>query len=205
MSDPHALADAALYRLLMSHAAQPADALTQALAGVMSSGRTRPAAFAAPVARLPREEQQALVDSLFPGLSLRWPEGAGVEADEFDDLVSLLRAHASDADRASGWLVHAIATACMGANHLWQDMGLAHRDALNALMQRHFTSLKTRNAQNMRWKKFFYRELCVQAEVLICKSPSCAQCVDEPVCFGVEQGTALLPGALQWSAPAVLG
>lgn len=188
MSDPHELADATLQRLLMRHAAQPDDGLTQALIGVMSSGRTRPAAYAAPVARLPLGEQQALIQTCFPGLNLRWPEDAGIDGDEFDDLVALLLAHAGDAGRASRWLAHAIATACMGANHLWQDMGLPSRDALNALMQRHFAPLKTRNAQNMRWKKFLYRELCVQAEVLICKSPSCAQCVDEPVCFGPEQG-----------------
>jgi nitrogen fixation protein NifQ len=200
MSDPHELADATLYRLLMSHAAQPDALLTLALAGVMSSGRTRPAAYAAPIARLARDEQQALVDSCFPGLPLRWPEVAGEDDDEFEDVVGLLKAHASDAGPSGHWLAHAIATACMGANHLWQDMGLPSRDALNALMQQHFTSLKARNAQNMRWKKFLYRELCVQAEILICKSPSCQQCVDEPVCFGAEQGPALVV-----AVPAPLG
>lgn len=182
-----------LHALLLRHAAQPDDPLTRALAGVMSSGATRPPPYAMPIARLAPAEQQALMAQCFPGLPMQWPAGANDDADEFGDLLALLRAHATEADRASDWLAHAIATACMGANHLWQDMGLPDRDALQALMQRYFTSLKTLNTGNMRWKKFFYRELCVRAEVLVCKSPSCSVCVDEPVCFGVEGGKALLP------------
>ncbi len=38
----------------------------------------------------------------------------------------------------------------------------------------------------MKWKKFFYRQYCEQAEVLICASPSCARCSDYPACFGPE-------------------
>jgi nitrogen fixation protein NifQ len=79
-------------------------------------------------------------------------------------------------------------------------MGLPSRDALNALMQDRFASLKALNANNMRWKKFLYRELCVRADVLICKSPSCDQCVDEPVCFGAEQGRPLLTAATRAAA-----
>jgi nitrogen fixation protein NifQ len=184
---------AELHALLLRHAAQPDALLTRALAGVMSSGATRPAAYAMPIARLAPEAQQALMAQCFPGLPMQWPCGIADDGDEFGDLLALLRAHATDNTPASDWLAHAIATACMGANHLWQDMGLPDRDALQALMQRYFTSLKTLNAANMRWKKFFYRELCAQAEVLICKSPSCGVCVDEPVCFGLEGGKALLP------------
>jgi len=194
MNAPHALADAELHRVLLAHARAPGEACTLALAGVMASGRTRPAAYVAPIARLAQAEQQALMAAVFPGLTLCWPETAGDAGDEFDDLVALLRRHAGDDGPATRWLAHAIATACKGANQLWQDMGLPGRDTLNALMQAHFGPLKARNAQNMRWKKFFYRELCLQEEVLLCKSPSCAQCVDMPQCFGVEQGAALLPG-----------
>lgn len=189
---------AELHALLLRHAAQPDDLLTCALAGVMSSGATRPAAYAMPIARLDTATQQALMAQCFPGLPMQWPAGPADEGDEFEDLLALLRAHASDDTPAIDWLAHAIATACMGANHLWQDMGLPDREALQALMQRYFTSLKALNAANMRWKKFFYRALCAQAEVLICKSPSCGVCVDQPTCFGAEHGPALLPlpGAL---------
>ena len=191
---------AELHALLLRHAARPDEPLTRALAGVMSSGATRPAAYAMPIARLDPREQEALMAQCFPGLPMQWPAGPDHDDDEFGDLLVLLRTHATDRDRTSDWLAHAIATACMGANHLWQDMGLPDREALQALMQRHFTSLKALNAGNMRWKKFFYRALCVQAEVLVCKSPSCGVCVDQPECFGVEQGASLLP--LPWPATA---
>jgi hypothetical protein len=72
-------------------------------------------------------------------------------------------------------------------------------------MQRHCAALTARNAQNMRWKKISYRELFVQARVLICKSPSRSQCVDEPVCFGGERGPALLAVAVQWARLAMWG
>jgi nitrogen fixation protein NifQ len=44
----------------------------------------------------------------------------------------------------------------------------------------------------MRWKKFFYRQLCEQADVLICKSPSCGVCCDYASCFGAEDRPALV-------------
>jgi nitrogen fixation protein NifQ len=38
----------------------------------------------------------------------------------------------------------------------------------------------------MKWKKFFYRQLCLREEILICKSPTCADCCDQAKCFGPE-------------------
>ncbi len=103
--------------------------------------------------------------------------------DEHADLLALLRAHASHPGVLADHLAMALAQACMGPRHLWEDLGLANRGQLNALMAEHFTALHQRNVHNMRWKKFFYRLLCEQAEVMICKSPHCAQCDDQPVCF----------------------
>jgi nitrogen fixation protein NifQ len=40
----------------------------------------------------------------------------------------------------------------------------------------------------MKWKKFFYRQLCERAGVPICKSPHCAECCDRALCFGPEEG-----------------
>ena len=58
--------------------------------------------------------------------------------------------------------------------------------SINTLMQRHFPALKARNSQNMRWKKFLYREICERAQVLICKSPHCESCEEVSVCFAPE-------------------
>lgn len=113
-----------------------------------------------------------------------WGAAGGVSVDEeVDDLVALLLAHATYPGVLAQHLARALAVASMGPNHLWQDLGLGDRGQLNALMQEHFTSLKVLNAGNMRWKKFFYRQLCEQADILICKSPHCEQCEDKAMCF----------------------
>ena len=113
------------------------------------------------------------------------------EFDEFDDLLELLLAHRREANEMEGWLACALASAAMGENHLWQDMGLPNRDALSELIAEHFPALHAANASNMKWKKFFYRQLCASAGLTICRSPNCADCCDYANCFGPESGAAL--------------
>lgn len=109
--------------------------------------------------------------------------------DEVQDVMALLLAHADPAAGAPA-AVHevaeTIAVACLGEQHLWQDLGFASRAELSALMRHWFPALVALNAGDMKWKKFFYRQLCQRAGVLICKSPSCAACSDQPLCFGPE-------------------
>lgn len=110
-------------------------------------------------------------------------------SDEIDDLMALLLDHSDPsagpkADRYHvAWL---IACASLGDRHLWQDLGLPSRDALSALIARWFPALKALNVGDMKWKKFFYRQLCLKEDILICKSPSCSDCTDHAVCFGPE-------------------
>jgi nitrogen fixation protein NifQ len=107
--------------------------------------------------------------------------------EEFDDLVALLTDHAGRHCAETRLFARIVAHACLGENHLWQDLGLPDRQALNDLMRMHFPALHAKNAGNMRWKKFLYRQLCERAEVLICKSPSCGECCDYAACFGPEE------------------
>ena len=109
-----------------------------------------------------------------------------LRAQEHGEIVELLLAHRADPSRETVWLAFTIATACLGDNHLWQDMGLKGREELSALLQWHFTALYERNVHNMKWKKFFYKELCRQAQVVVCKAPSCRVCSDYAACFGPE-------------------
>ena len=181
---------------LLAFASYPHLPETQALAGTIALAPRRRGPWRAPVAGLDARELDAVLLTYFPAAApLRpllhiWREQAEAEArpemDEFDDLVALLLAHQTKDAPDSRWLAHAIATASMADNHLWQDLGLPRRVELNALMQTRFTALKAKNAGDMKWKKFFYRQLCEQAEVLICKSPSCVACSDYSVCFGPE-------------------
>lgn len=109
--------------------------------------------------------------------------------DEVDDLVGLLLAHADPLAGAPAEIERValtVAVASLGDNHLWQDLGLASRAELSALMRRWFPALVARNDRDMKWKKFLYRQLCEREQVLICKSPSCTVCSDIQVCFGPE-------------------
>lgn len=167
-----------------------------ALAGTIAQSPSRRGPWRTPIAGLDATELDALIDTLFPlarplrPLLHQWREEGEASSrardDEFDDLVALLEAHQLLPGRESHWLACAVATASMADNHLWQDLGLPNRAVLNTLMQTRFTTLKLKNAGDMKWKKFFYRQLCEQAGVPICKSPSCATCIDYPICFGPE-------------------
>lgn len=112
--------------------------------------------------------------------------------DEIIDLVSLLRDHADPGagpaamSNAVAW---AIACASLGDNHLWQDMRLPSRGDLSALIGHWFPRLAARNTHDMKWKKFFYKQLCLREELFICKAPSCAVCTDHEVCFGSEEAS----------------
>lgn len=114
------------------------------------------------------------------------PTSTDNRIDEFDDIVELLMDHRCDDTVETRDLAVFIAGACMGDNHLWQDMHLPNRAALTELMQTRFPTLFAKNTGNMKWKKFFYKQLCERAEIFICKSPSCGVCVDYDKCFGPE-------------------
>lgn len=128
-----------------------------------------------------------------------WPALAGRMAsrhDEVVDLMSLLRDHADPAAGSAAALeavAWAIACASLGDQHLWQDLGLPSRNELSALIARWFPRLAERNSQNMKWKKFLYKQLCLREELLICKAPSCGVCTDHGLCFGPEEAAAAAP------------
>lgn len=104
------------------------------------------------------------------------------------DVEALLLDHASPALPAAEQraMARRIAVATLGDLHLWEDLGLASRAELGALMGRHFPALVAANAAGMRWKKFIHRALCERADVLICRSPTCAACDEQAVCFAPE-------------------
>jgi nitrogen fixation protein NifQ len=107
-------------------------------------------------------------------------------AEDFGNLLALLWEHRREDSGETAWLARAIAGACAGSNHLWEDMGLPNRDTLSRLIRRYFPILFHKNAANLRWKKFFYKQLCDRAGARLCKAPSCGECSDYAACFGPE-------------------
>ena len=108
-------------------------------------------------------------------------------AEELQELVKLLQIDQAGHDESEAWFSVIIATGCMANDHLWEDLGLWSRQELSALMARNFPALAARNDQDMKWKKFLYKQLCLQEGVYLCRAPSCAVCRDYSLCFGPEE------------------
>lgn len=143
---------------------------------------------------LPAPELHRLAGRHFPHaaaliahLDMGLPATLRQRLDEVQDVRELLLEFRRPDSADAPWLASTIAVACLGDNHLWQDLGLAHRQALSQLLCQHFPVLCERNSGDMKWKKFLYKQLCERAAVQ-CRAPSCAVCSDYGFCFGPEEG-----------------
>ncbi len=126
----------------------------------------------------------------FPGSHIagRLPiAGDDGRSDERSELLTLLLAHRADLDESETWVARIVTAACMANDHLWQDLGLWSRKDLSRLMTENFPALAAKNVKDMKWKKFLYKQLCIQEGVYTCRAPSCEQCNDYDVCFGPEE------------------
>lgn len=135
---------------------------------------------------------QKLVRFQFPNYTLRKSRPARKSKDvdralEWDDLKRYLLKNRARRCQSEVWIAEIIASACMGSNHLWQDLGLETRSELSALLMNNFPKMAKRNVMNMKWKKFIYRELCQTEGIYVCRSPSCEVCKDYDECFGPEE------------------
>jgi nitrogen fixation protein NifQ len=135
-------------------------------------------------------EFRALMSRHFPGFTLparvACAPDLGERSAEWDELLALLMEHRAGVDASETWMATIVATACMGGDHLWQDLGLWSRNDLSQLMARNFPGLTALNDRDMKWKRFLYKQLCNNAGVVVCRSPSCEVCADYAKCFGPE-------------------
>lgn len=106
---------------------------------------------------------------------------------ERNELLSLLLRGGRGEAESENWIAGIVSTACLAQNHLWQDLGLWSRKDLSRLLQENFPTLAVRNNRNMKWKKFFYKQLCDTEGIYICRSPSCETCTDFQQCFEPEE------------------
>jgi nitrogen fixation protein NifQ len=133
--------------------------------------------------------QQLLIQH-FPNYSLLiFPEKTALDfsrMSEKQELEQFLRGFAIEQNDEIEWLITIIVAACLGENHLWQDLGLFSRDDLSALLKNNFPKMVTQNVYDMKWKKFIYKQLCETEGIYVCRSPSCEYCADYLNCFGDE-------------------
>jgi len=147
-------------------------------------------------AGLSAPELGVLAMMLFPPAADDLGALSGMEAPVIDteeqSLRDILLMYASGPDGLIKPLAFLIARRCSFPNHLWQDLGLRNRGELSRLMQTHFAGLSRRNSGDMKWKKFLYRMVCSTEGFTLCTAPVCSECADFEVCFGAEDGDALL-------------
>ncbi|KFG97719.1 hydrogenase [Burkholderia paludis] len=80
-------------------------------------------------------------------------------------------------------LASIIAHACLRPDHLWRDLGLDGREAVSAMLARHFPALAARNVARLRWKKFLAQETAAALGVPPGPAPGCPGCEDFGFCF----------------------
>lgn len=108
-------------------------------------------------------------------------------SDEMQDLLRLLLQNRTHGNDDEALMAEIVVAACMGADHLWQDLGLWQRADLTRLMLENFRPLARRNDRDMKWKRFLYKRLCETEGIYTCRAPSCEACRDYRACFGPEE------------------
>lgn len=120
-------------------------------------------------------------------------EGAAPKPDDEEQSVrDILLMYATGDSPLEPLLARMVARRAQEPHHLWQDLGLRARTELSALMHRHFGPFARRNVNDMKWKKFFYRQVCAAEGFVLCTTPVCADCADFKACFGEESGESRL-------------
>jgi len=127
-----------------------------------------------------------MLSEYFHGDPLHGTERNADDIPEFADLQKLLIEHRAGERDSECWMADIVASACAGADHLWQDLGLTCRDELTRLMWVNFPALAQENNADMKWKKFLYRRFCSIEGIYVCPAPSCSKCKDYARCFGPE-------------------
>lgn len=154
---------------------------------------------------LTAEALETVIGRYFSPQCLGWlgvPVGTPPADEEAGMVETLLLSHAHPTHAPGRWLASIIARRALEPNHLWQDLGLRDRGELNRLLATHFPTLAAGNTSNMKWKKYFYRQLCAEEGFVLCSAPSCAACLDFDACFGDESGESRLARARRAATPA---
>lgn len=103
--------------------------------------------------------------------------------EQFLPLVSLLWSYRASDDRLARWLSHALAAACYGRQHLWQDLGFNSRDDVSRLIGQWFPGLARLNNRDLKWKRFLFEQLGKRQGQPGLRPPACGDCDSYRTCF----------------------
>jgi nitrogen fixation protein NifQ len=135
----------------------------------------------------------SILTHYFPGADSSFLEPRSFSATEQpmghnSEVLSVLLSHlpkdpGRDKMHTSVWLAYILAARAALPGHLWVAMGLSERPELTAAIRRHLPSLANANNQNMRWKRYLYKQVCALNGGVMCKAPNCGVCSDYVLCF----------------------
>lgn len=134
----------------------------------------------------------ALIEQYFPGCIVPERAVSGCQLDfsrmlEKEDMVNLLNQFSQPESFESEWAIALLVAACLGNDHLWQDLGLLFARSIERLAALQISELAAKNDKDMKWKKFLYKQLCEAEGLYLCRAPSCGVCIDYPKCYGPEE------------------
>ncbi|MDD2816699.1 MAG: nitrogen fixation protein NifQ [Thiotrichaceae bacterium] len=143
---------------------------------------------------LSAETYTAMLAAHFPSIKLPEPspELAAKTLDlsrmlEVDELRTLLLRYRAGYSIDEEWLSDILIAGCLADLHLWHNLGLWARADLTQLLEHNFPKLAAINTQGMKWKKFLYKQLCLEEGIYVCRAPSCEVCEEYKNCFGSEE------------------
>ena len=135
----------------------------------------------------------SLMSLFFPGqkrevLLKHSPSTQGVPPECNEEVLSILISHLPENNDSCLYFVSRCLASILAARtalpgHLWVAMGLTERPQLTAAIRRHLPSLAEANSQNMRWKRYLYKQVCDLNGGVMCKAPNCGVCSDYNLCF----------------------
>jgi len=139
------------------------------------------------------DDLAAILEENFPGASRSLLKRHATPAKQTppesnNEILSILLSHVpTETDQRnrqnSVRLAHIISAREALPGHLWVAMGLFKRPELSAAIHRHLPSLAAANHQNMRWKRYLYKQVCDRNGGTMCKAPNCGVCSDFVLCF----------------------
>lgn len=121
---------------------------------------------------------------IFPGpASLTKPILARDIPPLLPQLVALLWSFRATDAVVTRVMAGAVACACFGSRHLWEDLGLVSRSEATVLIERHFPQLARGNVRDLKWKHFLFERLGEYLKLPDLYPPGCPGCDEFSVCF----------------------
>lgn len=180
-----------LYRSLMdssASAAIPAAEDRQLFACLLTVAGREPYSTAGALG-LTTAELSDLQRTIFPHWDPAAAEGLTVDTEPLPESNSEVRlwllSHVptDTTPPISRWLAQILAARAAYPGHLWIAMGLFKRPQLSSAIRRHLPSVFAANDKNMRWKRFFFKQVCDLHGGTLCRTPNCGDCSDYTLCF----------------------